>query len=354
MHLLEVLVLCIALSDNLSFTRGDSVGKEEGETVFYNERLDMITDEINGRLLNLPLDSCRDWSMGLMKSPSNEGDTSQGNQDGVLRAIFAKIGSKNKKCVEFGFGYGDPGVLKNLVYSDLGLPARQAPKVFSGLNTQGLVRDSNWNATFFDAVMEFPNIQLRKKVLTRNNIASAFAAAGLPRDIDYISIDVDSIDVWLFLGLLSGGYRPRVVSVEYNPNFDVHHQLITCEETWHEWTGKSVYGASAGAINLVATMFGYRLITVVDALDLFFVDEHVLTEAGCDPTSLPHWVELVEQPGRVGKRMHMTSSSGDVYRLVDFPLALMGEPVAARKHAIQEVHQLNLKNKMNPMSEWLM
>ena len=34
--------------------------------------------------------------------------------------------------------------------------------------------------------------------------------------MDYISIDVDSTDVWLMHALLSGGYAPRVLSIEFN------------------------------------------------------------------------------------------------------------------------------------------
>ena len=38
----------------------------------------------------------------------------------------------------------------------------------------------------------------------------------IPSDVDYISIDVDSTDVWLMHALLSGGYAPRVLSIEFN------------------------------------------------------------------------------------------------------------------------------------------
>ena len=56
-------------------------------------------------------------------------------------------------------------------------------------------------------------------MLSEENIVEHFVAAGTPRDVDYVSIDVDSIDVWLLRALLLGDYRPRILSVEFNPNF---------------------------------------------------------------------------------------------------------------------------------------
>ena len=87
---------------------------------------------------------------------------------------------------------------------------------------------------FFDAEISNQNINLIKRVLTAENIGSALKDAGIPLDVDYVSIDVDSIDVWLFHGMLSSGYRPRVVSVEYNQNFPIH-MMLACEKEWAPW-----------------------------------------------------------------------------------------------------------------------
>ena len=100
----------------------------------------------------------------------------------------------------------------------------------SGLNIHALVRQG-WTPALFDAEYKNPHINLHKKVLTPDNIGQAFQEAGIPIDVDYVSIDVESIDVWLFHGFMVSGYPPRVVSVEYNSNFplDIH---IACERTW--------------------------------------------------------------------------------------------------------------------------
>ena len=104
---------------------------------------------------------------------------------------------------------------------------------------------------------------MRRIVLTEGNIVSAFHNASIPPEVDYVSIDVDSIDVWLLRALLlERQYRPRVISIEYNRNFLID-MFVSCERNWHEWTGRSVFGASAAAINLVASSFGYRAVHVM-------------------------------------------------------------------------------------------
>lgn len=87
--------------------------------------------------------------------------------------------------------------------------------IISGLNTHKMIREG-WTPTFFDAEYGNPNINLFKAVLTEETIYDAFQNANIPLDVDYVSIDVDSVDVWLLLGLLKSGYRPRVISVEHN------------------------------------------------------------------------------------------------------------------------------------------
>jgi hypothetical protein len=183
-------------------------------------------------------------------------------------------------------------------------------------------------------------------VLTAENIGSAFKDAGIPLDVDYVSIDVDSIDVWLFHGMLSSGYRPRVVSVEYNRNFPIH-MMLACEKKWAPWKQSSrIYGSSASAINLVAEMFGYQAVEIMPSLDMFFVRKNIL-ESKCTPESLPNFETLAK--GFVGKPVHRTCSSAEVQRLVDFPLAMLGLEKEAKEKAMSNVHELNdfFMNKWN-------
>eukprot|EP00966_Prymnesium_polylepis_P093705 2168271-Prymnesium_polylepis.1 len=189
-------------------------------------------------------DDCSSWIKLLRQERHRV--FSQGHQDGILQRIFRRIGTTNRHCVEFGFGYVEEG-----------MTGFELLKRNSGLNTRYLLENQGWNATFFDAIVSDPAINVRRVVLTEDNIVASFAAAQVSLDVDYVSIDVDSIDVWLLNALLEGGYRPRVISLEYNANFNIN-QPVSCGRKWQSWNGTSVFGASAAALNLVAEQFDYR------------------------------------------------------------------------------------------------
>ena len=184
---------------------------------------------------------------------------SQVGQDGITEYIFKNIGTFNKRCVEFGFDsvklVGGEGA--------------------AGSNVARLVIEDGWTALLLDAVNENPAINLYKETLTPENICGVFEKYRVPIGLDYISIDVDSIDLWLFKALLEGGFRPRLFSVEYNANFPLD-AVVTVEPgtTWENVD--AVYGASILAFVKVAYHFGYCLVAAIKHFDLFFVRRDLL------------------------------------------------------------------------------
>jgi hypothetical protein len=58
--------------------------------------------------------------------------------------------------------------------------------------------------------------------LSSANIVSLFEKYKVPLEADYVSIDIDSTDLWVFRAILaSKKFRPRVFSVEYNANLAI-------------------------------------------------------------------------------------------------------------------------------------
>lgn len=214
----------------------------------------------------------------------------------------------------------------------------------AGLNTR-LLREQGWNVTYFDALVSDRTVGIRKVVLTEGNIVQAFKDAGVPQDVDYVSIDVDSVDVWLLHALLKQ-YKPRVISVEFNRNF-LHWMRLTHQRHWRPWTKRSIYGASAGAINHVASINGYKMVHMMpNGMDVFFVRLDVL-KTHCVMETLPNFFEQTK--GILGKRMHPTCVERDLTRLVDFKLELEGYHTDARLKARGEVALLNTLTPENPM-----
>jgi len=103
---------------------------------------------------------------------------SQSVQDGIIENIFKNIGTTNKFCVEFGF---------NSTTLEGG----------SGSNTANLILNEGWEALLLDGSNSNPEINLHQVFLTPENIVETFNKYNVPKDLDYLSIDVDSIDLWL-------------------------------------------------------------------------------------------------------------------------------------------------------------
>jgi hypothetical protein len=175
---------------------------------------------------------------------------SQGGQDGIVESIFLAIGTTNKFCVEFGFN------------SDSLLGG-------SGSNTARLILQDKWTGLLLDSDNENLEINLHRARLTYENIGLLFENYGVPSQPDYVSIDVDGDDLWLFKGMLEACYRPRLVSVEYNARFPI--DVSATMRNAPRWENDAAYGASMLALCIGAQEFGYGLVAVEGGLDLFLV-----------------------------------------------------------------------------------
>lgn len=147
---------------------------------------------------------------------------SQSGQDGTIASVFSAIGTTNRFYVEFGFNSGEW----------LGA---------SGPNTY-LLHENGWTGLLLDGGHSNAAINLHKHWLTPDNIAGLFDRYNVPRDLDYLSVDMDSKDLWMLRELLLAGYRPRLVSIEYNANF----RFDSCvTQAW--WAGHYTRSVSASA-----------------------------------------------------------------------------------------------------------
>jgi len=216
---------------------------------------------------------------------------SQSNQDGVIEYIFENIGVTNKFCVEFGFN-------SNSLTGG------------SGSNVARLVLEDKWSCLLLDSDYENVSINLYKEFLTPENICSIFKKYLVPNEPDYVSIDVDSVDLWLMKSILKEGYRPRIISVEYNANFPLKYSYtVNCVPDYN-YIGDMVYGASLLALNNVAEEFNYSLIGVVNSLDLFFIRNDLLNVKA---PSIFKFNDLTEIP------CHLKTTKERLKYLVEYP-----------------------------------
>lgn len=172
---------------------------------------------------------------------------SQGDQDRVLHELFYEvIGVTNRYYVEFG-GCGH-------LYPGSNTRKLRQPWLFTkGSRWQknqtpwdGLLMDGSPlcnMSRFFD-----PHNFVRQEFITPQNIIALFEKHGVPEEPDYVSIDIDSTDLFLLKALISrrSKYRARVFTIEYNSNFGAllprmrHHSSHAADEPLpRHWQARS-------------------------------------------------------------------------------------------------------------------
>lgn len=132
--------------------------------------------------------------------------TTQLGEDGIIDAVFNLIGKTNKYCIEFGAWDG---------------------KLYS--STWNLINNFNWSALLIEANKEKFG-KLKAEYADNGNVAalnclvetagefsldSILKAAEAPSEPDFLSIDIDGLDWYIWESL--SAFSPRLISVEFNP-----------------------------------------------------------------------------------------------------------------------------------------
>ena len=102
--------------------------------------------------------------------------------------LVTLIGEGSKQYVEFGY------------------------KQDQGSNTHGL-RRRGWSGLLLDGKNSDSSINLHSVHITSENIVPLFRQHGVRRDVDYLSVDIDSFDLWVLRAILAA-YRPRLITIE--------------------------------------------------------------------------------------------------------------------------------------------
>jgi hypothetical protein len=144
--------------------------------------------------------------------------------------------------------------------------------------TGGLVDRSTWRVRRALQWIEHPQhlvithrrVRTDPTAVTPRNIEEVFARHGVPEELDVLSIDVDTIDYWIWAAL--GHYRPRLVVVEYNASLSHEEALVFPNDETARWDETSYYGSSLGAFRQLAAVKGYQLVhTEMSGTNAFFV-----------------------------------------------------------------------------------
>lgn len=219
---------------------------------------------------------------------------SQGTQEGILKYIFNKIGTYNNppQCVEFGHNRDD----------------------FYGTNTGYLCEVEGWKGILFDSNNSNNKINLKKELITYENIIEIFEKYNISKTCDLICIDVDSIEIWLWEKLLKNNYRASVFLIEFNSIYTyyktylTHPHANTKEELSNIlWDGSRIQGSSLQALNMLADKYNYVLVGLetYKSSDCFFIRKDLC------PNNILSFEEIYNQYFLKG------SSKNNFYKIFD-------------------------------------
>ena len=172
---------------------------------------------------------------------------SQNGEDGIIHAIFAKAGTTNKYCVDFG-------AVDGVVCS----------------NTLYLRKHKKWTGLLMDGQENPSETIVKREFITAENIENLFTKYNVPREFDLISIDIDGNDYWVWKAIRN--FKPRVVVIEYNACLPAEPAVTIPYIPDFVWDKTDYYGASLGALVKLGKEKGYTLIgTDNNGVNAFFV-----------------------------------------------------------------------------------
>jgi len=160
---------------------------------------------------------------------------SQNGEDGILEAIFSRIGVTNRFCVEFGVENGRECNSRYLIERK---------------GWQGLRMDGGEHAEVVGTV--------HREFITAENIVALFRKYGVPQEFDLLSIDIDGNDYWVWRAI--EGYSPRAVIIEYNSSIRPEESRTVPYQPDFQWDGTNYFGASLLALAKLGRSKGYTLV----------------------------------------------------------------------------------------------
>lgn len=170
----------------------------------------------------------------------------QNEEDGLVLALMKESGIKRRILVEIGCGHngGNSGFLAR----ELG---------FGGLMVDGDEAKTIRARRTFNA----DRISVETAFVTREGVNELIKAHGVGGEIDFLSIDIDGNDVWIWDAI--DVVDPRVVCVEYNSLLGSERAVcITYDEFFarSRVSVKGYYGVSLRGLEVIAAHKGYRLV----------------------------------------------------------------------------------------------
>jgi hypothetical protein len=175
---------------------------------------------------------------------------SQFEEDGILLYIFALIGTTNRTCVEICAGDGIQCNTANLI-----LHHGWWGYLFDG-NEQNVARGIEYFRNSRDTFLYPP--RFNHAWITAENVNDVIRKAGIPKDVDLLSLDIDGVDYWVWKAIEC--MHPRVIVCETHNIIPPDDALTVPYDPDFKLTTPDYHSASLAAMTSLASKKGYRLV----------------------------------------------------------------------------------------------
>lgn len=183
---------------------------------------------------------------------------SQNGEDGIINEIFKRIGTTNKFFVEFGVENGLECNTTLLLLQD-----------WKGLWIEANESDYSEIKNIFKEPIEKNILNVKNAFVSPDNIECIFNEFEIPKEPDLLSIDIDSVDYWVWKSITN--YKPRVLIIEYNAMFFPPIVWIK-KKNETQWDTDLNMGASLQALHDLNKLKGYTLVGCdFNGVNAFFV-----------------------------------------------------------------------------------
>ena len=181
---------------------------------------------------------------------------SQFGEDGILTEILKRLDKKNHDnwCVEFGARDG-----------------------VSDSNTLNLIKNHNYKAVLIEGdkkyykklCQNFPQNEITKinkfiNFTGENNLDNTLKNTKIPKNFDFLSIDIDGCDYYIFESLTE--FRPKIICIEFN------HLIPNSVEFIQNKDFSIKQGCSAKSLIQLGKIKNYEVVASSHC-NLFFVDK---------------------------------------------------------------------------------
>jgi hypothetical protein len=198
---------------------------------------------------------------------------SQSDEDGIIQEIFNRVGTSNRIFVEFGVESGiECNSVKLLVEGWRGLWLEGSAPRIAQIHKN------------FQAFLDVRQLAVNEAFVAAENINALLEQGGVTGEIDFLSIDIDNNDYWVWKAITA--IRPRVVVIEYNAALRPPLSLVIPYDPARRWDGSNYFGASLEALVRLGRSKGYRIVGCnFSGANAFFVRDDIAGNHFLDPAT---------------------------------------------------------------------